>query len=145
MRREDMRCEDMRCEDMRREEGQVVVETLLALLVLVLLVFGAFEFARAISIKQALDVGTYNAARHLSLDPGDLGAAEMLIHDELANSVLGQDYADSFTWSVDGGGGGFGDLLTVRAEVNFAFDVPLLSLGGVNLRVQHSQPIERYP
>ncbi|MBU0494233.1 MAG: pilus assembly protein [Chloroflexi bacterium] len=127
------------------EAGSILIEMLLALLALALLAFGAFEFARAVSIKQALDVGTYNAARHLSLAPDDWAMAENLIRVEIQHSVLGQDYADAFSWTPHVGDGRFGTLLTVEAHVDFAFDVPLMTLGSVQLEAQHSQPIERYP
>ncbi|MBU0491898.1 MAG: pilus assembly protein [Chloroflexi bacterium] len=128
-----------------RERGSISIEFLLALLGLVLLGFGLFEIGRALSIKQALDTGTYNAARCLSLDPDDWATAEALIRAELQDSILGRDYADDFVWTPHVGSGAFGTVLTVEAYVDYVLDVPLLSLGGVRLYAAHRQPIERYP
>lgn len=49
--------------------GAVTVQAFLLLPVFVLVVFGGYEVLRAMSVKQALHNGTYQAARYLSLNP----------------------------------------------------------------------------
>lgn len=49
--------------------GAIAVQTFLLLPIFVLVVFGGYEFLRAMSVKQALHDGTYQAVRYLSLNP----------------------------------------------------------------------------
>jgi hypothetical protein len=49
--------------------GTILAQTMVLLPVLVLVVFGGFEILRAMSVKQALHDGTYQAARYLALNP----------------------------------------------------------------------------
>lgn len=49
--------------------GAVAAQAVLLLPIFVLVVFGGYEILRAMSVKQALHDGTYQAARYLSLNP----------------------------------------------------------------------------
>ena len=49
--------------------GSVAAQTFLLLPIFVLVVFGGYEIMRAMSVKQALHDGTYQAVRYLSLNP----------------------------------------------------------------------------
>jgi hypothetical protein len=53
----------------RDRRGAVTVQALLLLPLFVLVVFGGYEILRAMSVKQALHNGTYQAVRYLSLNP----------------------------------------------------------------------------
>lgn len=49
--------------------GSVAVQTFLLLPIFVLVVIGGYEILRAMSVKQALHDGTYQAVRYLALNP----------------------------------------------------------------------------
>mgnify|MGYP005811875657 CR=1 FL=1 len=72
----------------QRHRGQATLEMLLVLLVLVPLLFGGYELARAISIRQALDAGTDLAAQAMGTFPTRPDYAEQLIRDQLNASAL---------------------------------------------------------
>lgn len=74
--------------------GSVAVQAFLLLPIFVLVVFGGYEILRAMSVKQALHDGTYQAARYLALNPitntrsGQWEeVAQALIEQELAAEV----------------------------------------------------------
>src|SRR5574340_176670 len=69
--------------------GAVSIEMVFFLLIFVVAFFGAVEMAREISVKHALDVGTYRAARYLSIVPTDQTTARKMIQTELDSNVLG--------------------------------------------------------
>ena len=50
-------------------KGTTSIEYILGTMLFLLLAFGALEFARAAAIKHALGVGSWQAARYLSLNP----------------------------------------------------------------------------
>jgi hypothetical protein len=113
------------------------------LLVFVVAFFGAVEMAREISVKHALDVGTYRAARYLSIVPSDSVTARQMIQSELNNNVLGG--AGTVQMSVDMPNQSFQTIFSVTSSVSYQPVVPLMVFAPKMLRVTHSQSIERYP
>ncbi len=125
------------------DEGAVSIEMVFFLLVFVVAFFGAVEMAREISVKHALDVGTYRAARYLSIVPNDPVTARQMIQSELDNNVLGG--AGSVQMSVDMPNQSFQTIFSVTSSVSYQPVVPLMIFAPKSLRVTHSQSIERYP
>lgn len=123
--------------------GAVSVEMLFFLLIFVVVFFGAVEMAREISVKHALDVGTYRAARYLSIVPGDQVTARNMIQTELDRNVLGG--AGSVQMTVDMPSQSFQTVFSVTAEVVYQPVIPLMIFAPKVLRVIHSQSIEAYP
>jgi Flp pilus assembly protein TadG len=125
------------------EFGSVSVEMVFFLLVFVVAFFGAVEMAREISVKHALDVGTYRAARYLSIVPSDQMTARNMIQTELDRNVLGG--AGSVQMTVDMPSQAFQTVFSVTAEVPYQPVIPLMMFAPQTLRVVHSQSIEAYP
>jgi len=125
------------------EPGSVSIELVFFLLIFVVTFFGAVEMAREISVKHALDVGTYRAARYLSLVPSDQATARNMIQTELDRNVLGG--AGSVQMTVDMPSQAFQTVFSVTAEVSYQPVIPLMIFAPKTLRVVHSQSIEAYP
>ncbi len=125
------------------DRGSVSIELVFFLLIFVVTFFGAVEMARAISVKHALDVGTYRAARYLSLVPSDQVTARNMIQTELDRNVLGG--AGSVQMTVDMPSQSFQTVFSVTAEVSYQPVIPLMIFAPKTLRVVHSQSIEAYP
>jgi hypothetical protein len=125
------------------ELGSVSIELVFFLLIFVVTFFGAVEMAREISVKHALDVGTYRAARYLSLVPSDQATARNMIQTELDRNVLGG--AGSVQMTVDMPSQAFQTVFSVTAEVSYQPVIPLMIFAPKTLRVVHSQSIEAYP
>ena len=123
--------------------GSVSIELLFFLLIFVVTFFGAVEMAREISVKHALDVGTYRAARYLSLVPSDQATARNMIQTELDRNVLGG--AGSVQMTVDMPSQAFQTVFSVTAEVSYQPVIPLMIFAPKTLRVVHAQSIEAYP
>jgi len=113
------------------------------LLIFVVAFFGAIEMAREVSVKHALDVGTYRATRYLSIVPSDQVAARNMIQTELDANVLGG--AGSVQMTVDMPSESFQALFSVTAQVPYQPIVPLITFAPKVLSVTHSQSIEAYP
>ncbi len=128
---------------MRSSRGAVSIEMLFFVLIFVVAFFGAVEMAREISVKHALDVGTYRAARYLSIVPFDQATAVQMIQDELDGNVLGG--AGTVQVTVDMPGQWFQAIFSVTARVNYQPVVPLMVFAPKMLTVTHSQSIEAYP
>ena len=125
------------------ERGTVSVEMVFFLLIFVVTFFGAIEMAREVSVKHALDVGTYRAARYLSIVPNDQLAARNMIQNELNANVLGG--AGSVVMTVDMPSQSFQTVFSVIADVPYQPVIPLMIFAPKTLRVIHSQSIEAYP
>ncbi len=123
--------------------GAVSVEMLFFLLIFVVTFFGAVEMAREISVKHALDVGTYRAARYLSLVPWDQAFARQMIQSELDANVLGG--AGTVQMSVDMPSQSFQSIFSVTAQVPYQPVVPLILFAPKALSITHAQSIEAYP
>ena len=125
------------------EQGSVSIEMVFFLLIFVVTFFGAVEMAREISVKHALDVGTYRAARYLSIVPSDQTTARNMIQKELDTNVLGG--AGSVQMVVDMPNQSFQTIFNVKAQVPYNPVVPLVIFAPKSLSVTHSQSIEAYP
>jgi len=123
--------------------GSVSVEMVFFLLIFVVAFFGAVEMAREVSVKHALDVGTYRAARYLSIVPSDQLTARNMIQTELDSNVLGG--AGNVQMTVDMPSQSFQTVFSVTAEVAYQPVIPLMIFAPKTLRVVHSQSIEAYP
>ncbi len=123
--------------------GSVSIEMVFFLLIFVVAFFGAVEMAREVSVKHALDVGTYRAARYLSIVPSDQTTARNMIQTELNSNVLGG--AGSVVMNVDMPSQSFQTVFSVTAEVPYQPVIPLMIFAPKTLRVIHSQSIEAYP
>lgn len=126
-----------------QERGTASVEMVFVLLIFSVLFFGALELAREVAVKHALDVGTYRAARYLSLVPQDETTARNLIQTELDANVLGR--AGSVTMQVEMPSPTFQTEFRVIAQVPYQPLIPLLWFAPKTLRVIHAQSIEAYP
>jgi hypothetical protein len=113
------------------------------LLVFVVTFFGAVEMAREVSVKHALDVGTYRAARYLSIVPNDQGTARNMVQGELDANVLGS--GGSVVMTVDMPSQSFQTVFSVTAKVPYQPVIPLMVFAPKVLSVTHSQSIEAYP
>ena len=125
------------------ERGSVSIEMVFFLLIFVVAFFGAMEMAREVSVKHALDVGTYRAARYLSIVPNDQLTARNMIQKELDSNVLGG--AGSVAMTVDMPSQSFQTVFNVTADVPYQPVIPLMIFAPKTLRVIHSQSIEAYP
>ena len=125
------------------ECGSVSVEMVFFLLVFVVAFFGAIEMASEVSVKHALDVGTYRAARYLSIVPNDQATARNMIQNELNANVLGG--AGSVVMTVNMPSQTFQTVFSVTAEVAYQPVIPLMVFAPKTLQVIHSQSIEAYP
>ena len=125
------------------DSGSVSVEMVFFLLIFVVAFFGAIEMAREVSVKHALDVGTYRAARYLSIVPNDQATARNMIQNELNANVLGG--AGSVVMNVDMPSQTFQTVFNVTAQVAYQPVIPLMVFAPKTLQVIHSQSIEAYP
>ena len=125
------------------EQGIASAEMVFFLLIFVLAFFGAVEIAREISVKHALDVGTYRAARQLSIVPGDTNTARKMIQSELDGNVLGR--AGTVQMTVDMPCSTFQCLFSVTAQVPYQPIIPLMVFAPKTLSVVHAQSVEAYP
>jgi len=129
--------------DPLNERGSTSVEMVFFLVIFVVAFFGAVEMARQVSVKHALDVGTYRAARYLSLVPNDQATARGMIQTELDRNVLGG--TGNVQMTVEMPSQSFQTIFSVTAEVAYQPSVPLIVFAPKTLRVIHSQSIEAYP
>lgn len=125
------------------DQGSVSVEMVFFLLIFVVAFFGAIEMAREVSVKHALDVGTYRAARYLSIVPNDQATARNMIQNELNANVLGG--TGSVVMTVDMPSQTFQTVFSVTAQVAYQPVIPLMLFAPKTLQVIHSQSIEAYP
>jgi len=130
---------------MHDERGSGSIEMLLVMLILLPLVFGGLEFARAASLKHSLGVGAWAAARHLSLDPWDESGAEDLVRQAVANALGGDPDAVRVTFTFDSPTRSFGSRLTVHAEMDYQALVPFLNLAPRTLAGECTLTVEAWP
>lgn len=136
------------------ERGQGSVEALLAILVLVVILFGGVELAQGVSLRSALDSSASAAARALSLDPGQWTFAAGLIQESVNRNVMGEKpvvtlrvydragTARSAGWLADLP---FGETFILEATAPFDANIPLLTTSPVTIQVRHWGVVERYP
>lgn len=124
-----------------RDKGQVLVELALALTLLTLLVFGAFEFGRAMYVKNSLNLAAREGARRASVcDPLDTAAVESRAIGCLPSS-LQSGAVVSVTPATPQHGI---DSVTVTVSIPFTSVVPLLfaPLENLTLRGEASMRYE---
>ncbi len=131
--------------ELRADRGSVSVEMLFFAAFCALLFFGAVELAREVALKHSLDVGTYRAARYLSLMPDDVVTAKQMIQSEVASNVLGSNYGNSVQMNVNMPDRAFQSSFTVTASLNYQPVIPFMVFAPKTLQASHSQSIERYP
>lgn len=123
--------------------GAVSAETAFFLLIFAVLFFGAVELAREISVKHALDVGTYRATRYLSLVPHDWTTAQTMIQTELDHNVLGGAGVVQTTITMPCVT--FQCAFDVTAQVAYQPVIPFMVFAPKTLQIIHTQSIEAYP
>lgn len=138
----------------KKEKGQAAVETLLALVVLVLLIFGGIELSRGVAIRQSLDSGTCSAVRALSLDPTQWNYAGAIVQHSVEQNIMG-DGPDVTLKVYDSSGAArssawlsgcpFGTGFILESSAPFQADIPFLPLNPVTITVRHWGIVERYP
>jgi hypothetical protein len=138
----------------RRQSGQASVEIFLILLILIPLLFGAFEFSRAIAVRAALDSGVGIATRALSLAPDNWDWAQLNFTDTVNQNVFGASGVTGLTMNAYDDSGhllsasalenlAFGSTFCIVGQANFQPHVPLLANSAITLRVRHCGIIER--
>ena len=128
------------------ERGSVSIETVFYIIIFAVTFFGGVELARGIALRNALDTGTWEAARYLSVTPGDWAGADNIIRQSVSNSPLGSAYAPQVSVSVNMPSSAFSSPFSVRASVPFQATIPLV--GGLTQRTiqtEHTLRIEAYP
>lgn len=129
------------CRDRR---GQSAAEALLTTILMITLIFGGIEIARAISLKQALDRGAFEGARYLATH-GDLAGANGAVRDAVTHAILGGDPAlvtTSSTWSA---ATRYGDTVCLTASYATSLNMPLVATVARNLSARHCTAYEVYP
>ncbi len=141
------------------ERGQATVEMLLAVLILALLSLGTIEIARGYAVKHAMEVGTAQAARGLSIDTSQWDWADTTIRREVTTNVLGGDYGSNLSIQLfdqagfplapaqlnDAAAMPYGSVFWVRVSVPFVPHAPFLNLDERTMQVWHSGVVQRWP
>ena len=128
------------------ERGAASLEAIFGSLLLILLLLGGLELARAASLRLALGDGVWHAARYLAVyDPWNEGQAEQIVRDAVAANALGGEPSGVVVVVSDDGGRSFGHLITVEAEMDFTPLIPFLTPREVTLRAGHSLLVEVWP
>jgi len=128
---------------LRDKKGSGIITYTLVLPIFIFLIFGVFEVWKIISIKQALDAGTYKAARYLSANYDQEGAREIVWNEVEKNSVLGEDASKQVKVYIPTRRPDCSALFTVRAELSWAIVIPYLpSRDDMWLVEQHTSYIE---
>jgi Flp pilus assembly protein TadG len=154
-----MRSTSLSDRDSRRARGcrgQASIELILVLPILLLLIFGGLDFARAVAVHDALNSGTGIATRALSLDPAQWTWADGAIRSEVANNVFGAAGIGAVTVTVTGPTGSvlapaqlaglpFGTNFCLEGATTFTPAVPFLANQTVTIRSRHCGIVERMP
>ncbi len=131
---------------MSDERGTITIEYMLGAVLFILLLFGALEFARAAAIKHALGVGSWQAARYLSLHPWDEATAEALARQSIQDSVFGGNPGPAvIIFSFSDPGRRFGTTVAVRIEMPYQAMVPLMNLAPRTLTGESAVLVEAWP
>jgi Flp pilus assembly protein TadG len=139
-----------------RFRGQASIELILVLPILLMLIFGGLDFARAVALHDALNSGVGIATRALSLDPSQWTWASATVRAEVANNVFGIAGIGPVTMIVSGEDGstlsagqlsslGFGDTFCLQGGATFTPAVPFLSNTPVPISARHCGIVERMP
>ncbi|GEM_PF-3051554 len=136
------------------QRGQASLEVLIVLILLIPLIFGAYEISRGVAVKSSLDSGVGIAVRALSVDPTNWGFAANAVSNTVAQNVfgvsgLGPVNFEAYTstgvrlYQADFAALVFGDGFYIEAWVQFSPEVPLLPLAPITLRARHYGIVER--
>lgn len=108
---------------LRNQKGQALVELALSLFLLVLLVFGVFEFGRAMYVKNSLNLIAREGARRASVnDPWNVAAIESYVRASVPLSLQPGLVVSITPPSPQHGI----DTVNVRVQLPFTTVVPLL-------------------
>lgn len=128
------------------ERGTITIEFILITTLFILLLFGALEFARAAAIKHALGVGSWQAARYLSLNPWDEVTAEALARQSIRDSLFGGNPAPAVvSFSFSDPARRFGTTAAARIEMPYRALVPLMNLALRTLTGESAVLVEAWP
>ena len=128
------------------KRGAILVQAILFLPILVLIVVGSFEVWKAISVKQSLHSGTYQAVRYLSLNPVKsfeeaewAAVARKFIKPELKNNgFVSAGTVEKVSITVDTPDIlDCGETFTIRAELPWEAIIPYLSRSDWEFVDQH--------
>lgn len=120
------------------EAGQSLVEFALVAPVLLLVLFGAVQFALIVHARNVVTTAAQEGARFAAADgrtPGE-GAARA---EEVLSAGLGGG-ADGFSVTVDGGD----EVITVRTEGRYRLILPLLTGRDIPLNASAEMRRERF-
>lgn len=131
---------------MNDERGTITIEYMLGIVLLVLLLFGALEFARAAAIKHTLGVGSWQAARYLSLHPWDETTADALARQSIRDSLFGGNLAPAVvSVSFSDPARRFGTTVAVHIEMPYQALVPFMNLAPRTLTGESAVLVEAWP
>jgi len=139
---------------MRDRRGSAdLIQFVLIVPIFVLIFYGLFEVWKLVSVKGSLRVGTYQAARYLSVNNDrwryDRAVAAEIIRRELENNgLLGSDEARSLVEiHIPTYKPACNRLFTVRAELDLPWPIIIPPLPSRNMRLveQHTSYIECGP
>ena len=128
------------------KRGAILVQAILFLPILILIVVGSFEVWKAISVKQSLHSGTYQATRYLSLNPvlslnseDWVEEAEKFVEPELKNNgFVSAGTAKKVSITVDTPDSlDCGKTFTIKTELSWKAVIPYLSRSDWKLVDQH--------
>ena len=126
--------------------GTITVEYIFGAVLFILLLFGSLEFARGAAIKHALGVGSWQAARYLSLSPWDETTAEALARQSIDDSVFGGNpSAATITFVFSDAGRRFGTTVSARVEMDYQAMVPFMNLAPRTLTGESAVLVEVWP
>ena len=127
-------------------KGTISIEYIFATALFILLTFGALEFARAAAIKHALGVGSWQAARYLSLAPWDEATADAIARRSIDDSIMGGNPGTAaVTFSFSDPGRVFGTTVAVRIEMPYQALVPFVNLAPRTLTGESAVLVEAWP
>jgi Flp pilus assembly protein TadG len=139
-----------------RTRGQASIELVLVLPILLMLIFGGLDFARAVALHDALNSGTGIATRALSLDPSQWAWADTTVRAEVLNNVFGIAGVGPVSLTATGENGSalsagqlanltFGTTFCLQGSSSFTPAVPFLANTTVPINARHCGIVERMP
>ena len=109
----------------RRDSGQAIIEVAIALPILLALLIGIFEFARAYNVKQVITNAAREGAREAVLPGKNAGDVTAVVNDRLADAGI-----SSATITLNPAdpniGTGLPVSVTVAVDYTFVFVGPIL-------------------
>lgn len=131
---------------MNDERGTITIEFILGTVLFVLLLFGALEFARVAAIKHALGVGSWQAARYLSLNPWDETTADALARRSIQDSLFGGNPGPAVvSFSFSDPARRFSTTVSARIEMPYQALVPFMNLAPRTLTGESAVLVEAWP